>query len=117
MTEVEIDPQAFLTGEPEIVTGMRAKLVETLTPLACIDAAGIEAVLTAAAQVPHRGDDDAYVAEAKPVVIAAIDAATKSWFEAEATRLAALRAETDRLAKAQADLEEFWKMKAHDTIQ
>lgn len=117
----ELDAQAFLSGEPEVVTEMRNKIVEALTPLEWVDAVMLEAVLSKVGDVRHHGDDPAYIREAGEVLNAALEEAARPVLNAARARADAAKARADEIEaqwhKSQREFEEFRRMVTPSTIQ
>jgi hypothetical protein len=117
----ELDAQAFLSGEPEVVTAMRNKIIETLTPLEWVDAAMLGAVLSKVDDVQHHGDDRAYVREAGEVLKAAYEVVARPVFDAARARADVAKARADEIEaqwrKSQREFEKFRHAVTSKTIQ
>jgi hypothetical protein len=72
-TEIHIDPQAFLCGQPEVVARVRGEIVQLMERLEQLIPGVTDAMLFRIDAIPYQGDDNTYIETADQTLKAAAD--------------------------------------------
>ena len=117
----EVDVQAFLTGEPDAVAMLRAGLVHQLESSPSCGPDVVNHVLSRVAEVPHYGDDEAYITYAVAVSKAALEEVLLPRIAALEAHNAALEVQNTALEahieQSMREFELFRRMTTPKTIQ
>jgi hypothetical protein len=116
--EIEVDAQAFLSGQPQIVAMMRAKIMTTCE---WMGADAVAHILQRVEVVPNMGDVNDYIAVACAVLKVAAEEAMQPKIEALRAETAAALARAEMLEaqcqKSMREFEVFRSMVTPPTIQ
>jgi hypothetical protein len=116
--EIEVDAQAFLTGQPEIVAMMRARIRTTFE---WMGPDVVAYIVERVDVVPNMDNDDDYIAIACAVLKVAAEEAMEPKIEALRAETAAALARAERLEAAcersMREWETFLRMRTSQTVQ